>query len=282
MFINALTRRNHMRHMLFMDDGNTGGSGGSGDPGTGDPGTGDQKGGGTGGGGDDKTVSQEIMNQKMSELRAESKKKEEALMKKFTDIQNRLNLSEKEKEEIAQSLEETRTAGMTQQQKLEHELDKTKKKLAEETGKLTDEAGTWKQRFEDQQVTVQIQSAVSENKGIDSEHFQALMRMWGVKVKEMVDEDKPTGQYEVRVSFPDVDAKTKKPVTLDLTVGEAVKRMTEMDKHKNLFRHSQSDGTGLFNDGQGPVDKGELPDFSKMTAEEYGAWAEKNPALIGG
>jgi hypothetical protein len=38
------------------------------------------------------------------------------------------------------------------------------------------------------------------NKGVDSEHFLALMRLWVTKVKEVTIDEKPTGKYEARVS----------------------------------------------------------------------------------
>lgn len=225
-------------------------------------------------------IPQEVFNRKMAELRASSRKDTEALMKQFEQIQSRLNLSEKEKEDIAQSLEEVRTAGMTEKQKLEHQLLKLQDQLKTETSKWTQEAGTWKERFENTQLQTQIQDAVIANKGVDSEHFLALMRLWGTKVKEVTIDDKPTGKYEARVSFPDVD-KDGNPVLLDLTVEDTVKRMAEMKRHQHLFHHGQTEGTGMQS-GQFQAGKpGELPDFSKMTYEQYVAFVKANPQLVG-
>jgi hypothetical protein len=227
-----------------------------------------------------KQISQDIFNKKMSELRAQGKAETDALMKKFSEIQNRLNLSEREKEEIAQSLEETRTSSMTEKQRYEHQLLKIQEQLKAETTKLTEENNTLKSRFEEQVLQIQIQDAVGKNKGIDPDHFLALVKMYGTKVKEIVVDDKPTGQHEARVAFPDLD-KDQKPVVLDLSVDEVVKRMAEMKKHQHLFNHGQVDGTGLRTD-QFPGGKvGELPDFSKMTTEQYEVWRKQNVALVG-
>jgi hypothetical protein len=225
-------------------------------------------------------ISQDIFNRKIAELRASSRKESDALMKQFEAIQNRLNLSEKEKEEIAQSLEEVRTAGMTEKQKLEHQLMKTQEQLKTETTKWTQEASTWKERFENTQLQTQIQDAVIANKGIDSEHFLALIRLWGTKIKEVVIDDKPTGRYEARVTFPDAD-KDGNPVLLDLTVADTVKRMAEIRRHQHLFNHGQAEGTGLQSGQYSAGKSGELPDFSNLTYEQYEAFVKANPSLVG-
>lgn len=266
--------------LLAPDDGDGAGGGKEGAGAEGGGKEGAPEGGGVDDKNKEKLISQEVFNREISKIRASARKETDALMKQFEAIQGRLNLSEKEKEEIAQSLEEVRTAGMTEKQKLEHQLGKLNEQFKTETTKWTQEAGTWKQRFEDQQLQVQVQDAVSANKGVDSEHFLALMRMWGTKVKETVIDEKPTGRYEVRVTFPDTD-KEGKPVLLDLTAEEAVKRMGEMKKHQHLFNHGQSEGTGLRTDQYSSGKVGDLPDFSNMTMQQYDVWAKANPHLVG-
>ena len=57
-----------------------------------------------------------------------------------------------------------------------------------------------------------------------------------------------------KVEFSDTD-KEGKPVTLDLTIAEAVKRMSEMDEYANLFKSEGTGGVGGVNRGSSkPLD----------------------------
>ena len=229
---------------------------------------------------EEKMISQEIFNREAAKIRAQGKKETEALLQKFTEIQARLNLSEKEKEETALALEAIRTTGMTEKQKLEHQLQKIQDTTKAEIAKLSEDATSWQKRFEDQQLQTQIQSAVSANKGVDAEPFLALTKMWGTKITEIKIDDKNTGRYEARVMFPDTD-KENKPIILDLTIDESVKRMSEIPKYKNMFNHGQTEGTGLRTDQFGDGKAGQMPDFSKLTPQQYEAFCKANPGLVG-
>jgi hypothetical protein len=57
--------------------------------------------------------------------------------------------------------------------------------------------------------------------------------------------------------------------------------MGEMKKHQHLFNHGQSEGTGLRTDQYSSGKAGDLPDFSKMTMQQYEAWAKANSHLVG-
>ena len=85
-----------------------------------------------------------------------------------------------------------------------------------------------------------------------------------------VDEDgKPTGDYEPRVAFPDKD-KDNKPLTLDLTVAEAVKRMKELEKYGNLFEGGKKSGLG----GTGSQTKGSNVDISEVAKKDPAKYRE--------
>ena len=86
-----------------------------------------------------------------------------------------------------------------------------------------------------------------------------IPRNWA---EELDSEGKPTGKLIPKVKLQDKD-KDGKPVTLELLVPEAIKRMKEMEQYFNLFKGEGTGGIGGMNRGSG---KGQ-PDFVKLAKE---------------
>lgn len=231
--------------------------------------------------GNSKMISQEVFSREIAKIRDKARGDVDTIKKQFEELQQRLHLSQQEKDNLETAFEEIRVAGMTEKQKLEHELDKVKKQLKTGTEDLTAQTALWRQRFEDQQIDVQVNAAVAAHNGVGAEHFLALFKMWGTKVKEVEVDGQAIGQYETRVTFPDLDSEGKR-VVLDLTVDEAVVRMSEMKSHRHLFKHNQIDGSGLSSGSFSDSKSGEVPDFGKMNARDYEAWRKQNVALVEG
>ena len=191
----------------------------------------------------DKTFNQEQVNTMMAEERRKMQDKQRVLVSELETLKKSTSLSVKEKESLQKRIEDLQTQHMTAEEKARRAEESAEKKRAEEIGVLTDERNTWEVKHAKLVINTAIVGAASDNKAIQHEQITALI---GPKTKlvEKLDEDgKPTGDYEPRVAFPDKD-KDNKPLILDLTVSDAVKRMKELEQYGNLFEGGKKSGLG--------------------------------------
>jgi len=126
-----------------------------------------------------------------------------------------------------------------------------------------------------------ILKAASSNKAVEPTQLLKMLRN-DIRVVQKLDENgKPVDNFEVRMNLMDTD-KDDKPIELDLTVNEAIKRMTELPQYGNLFEGGKSGGLGGNNiPGKG----GSKIDIAKLAREnpaEYRELRKKNPAAIYG
>jgi len=80
---------------------------------------------------------------------------------------------------------------------------------------------------------------------------------------------KPTGGHITKVRFNSI-GKDNQPVVLDLTVDEAVKKMSETPEFLNLFRSEGTGGFGDRNNSNGPK-LSSLAEAAKAGPEAYRA-----------
>jgi len=190
-----------------------------------------------------KTFKQDDVNR----LLADERRKQQAATRKALDeleaIKAKADLTDAERADLETRMETMRNEFLTKEELAKKEHDKLTRKHTEETGKLTAERDTWQQRFTTSTIQRSITDAAVASKAFSPKQIVALLQP-DTKLEEALDGDgKPTGELVAKVQFSDV-GKDGKPVTLNLTVEEAVKRMAEMDEYANLFRASGVGGVG--------------------------------------
>ncbi len=83
-------------------------------------------------------------------------------------------------------------------------------------------------------------------------------------------EGKVTDDFTPKVKFNDVDEQ-QKPIILDLSVPEAIKRMKEIAKYGHLFKSTAKGGLG----GNTDTSVSGKVDTSKLSYEQYQAYRKK-------
>ena len=194
----------------------------------------------------------------VNRLLADEKRKHEARTRKAIDeleaIKARATLTDQERTELETRLDNMKNELLTKEEMAKKELEKNTRKFTEELTKTTAERDAWQQRFSDSTIQRTITDAAIATKAINARQVIAILRP-DTRLVEALDADgKPTGEMIAKVEFSDVD-KDGKPVTLDLTVAEAVKRMSELEEYANLFKADGVGGAGGTNRGSGkPLD----------------------------
>lgn len=198
--------------------------------------------GGEDGGEVDKKFSQDDVNKMLAEDRRKHKATLDKTIRELEALRTKKSLTDDERKELDKRIEELNTTLLTKEELAKKEKDKIIRKHQEEQEKLSNELTSWKSRFTDSTVKRSITDAAVEFNAFVPEQIVAILHPM-TRLSEIMDGDTPTGEYVAKVRFPDTD-KDGKPITLDLAVPEAVKRMTEIEKYFNLFR---TEGTGGLN-----------------------------------
>lgn len=206
---------------------------------------------GPGGG---KVFTQEDMNRILADEKRKHEGKTRKAIEELDAIKAKATLTDSERQELESRLENMKNEFLTKEELAKKEQDKITRKFSEETTKLSAERDAWQQRFTDSTIQRTITDASVASKAFSPKQIVAILQP-DTRLVEALDADgKPTGELVAKVEFSDVD-KDQKPVTLDLTIAEAVKRMSEMDEYANLFKTDGTGGVGGTNRGnQKPLD----------------------------
>jgi hypothetical protein len=212
---------------------------------------------------------------------AKEKSEKEKLIADLQKVQENANLTQQEKDALQQQIDGLQETIQTKDQTAQQQIKNIETKYQKELGQTKAEADAWKNRF----ITTGIHRALTDAAVSSNAHDpQQLVLMFSglTRLDEEKDEaGKPTGNFIPKMKFQGIDPETKKPVTLDLPVSEAVAHMRENGLHKNLFNHAASGGTGSDAGGasKGQPDASKMPD-RKAFADEgsffkaYSTWRE--------
>lgn len=242
-------------------DGDKGGAGGAGDKGD----AGDK--GGTG----VKTFTQEQVDSIVGNAKKALMEKNSGLMAEIEALNQKSKLTTAETKRLEDANAELRKANMTAEQLQAENEKKLKNDFDAQISELTADRDNWKKLHTTDKIERSIIDAASvkEHKAIVPSQVLAILKP-DTRLVEATDSDgKPTGELTPKVTFK--DTKDGKPVTLELTPLEAVKRMSEMEQHLNLFEGKGSGGIGGSNKGGGS--KG-----GKMTHAEAAVHFKDDPA----
>lgn len=236
-------------------DGDGDGKTGDGDGKTGDGKTGD---------GDGKTFTQEDVNTIMAREKRKTQEAQKQHAAQLEQYKKTAQLTTEERAKLEAQIDDLQSKSMTVEEKARRESEKAAKTHQAALDGLTTERDSWQNQYTNELIGNKIALASAKHKAENPEHIDGLIRS-RTKVAPVLDpEGNATGRFEARVAFPDTD-KENKPITLDLTVDEAVKRMTELPQHQNLFAGGKAGGLGASGGQGGKI--GTI-DVAKMARED--------------
>jgi hypothetical protein len=201
------------------------------------------------------------------EARTEFSSEQKKLTDEISALQKKQSLTADERKSYESKIEELRRKNMTADELAEEERQRIKTAWDEERTHLTSRAESAESKYASSSIRRSITDAAVSNEALVPEQLVFILER-DAKVVEVEDaEGNKTGRDEVRVAFQGLD-KDKNPVTLDLTVDEAVKKMTEMDQYLNLFKGSEGGiGRRQQRTGNDPTDA--VDAAKSMSPEEY-------------
>lgn len=231
-----------------------------------------------GGAGDETVKDQAQLNAVLKREKEKYRKDREKLTKQLEELQGNVRLTAEQKEALESQIEELRTQTMTADERARHKETKLQKDFEAKLTAASDSSKQWESRYHDLRIGYEITQASSAHEVLPNSvpFVEAVLRNRTKLVPNVTEDGQPDGTFTAKVKFDDVDAKGK-PIVLDLTVEETVKRMKELpDKYGNLFKGANNGGLG---GGTGAPGKKANP--AKMSTEEYLAARRKDPASVG-
>lgn len=214
-----------------------------------------------------KTFTQEELNKALAEDRRKHKAQVDKHVSELEVLKKSKSLTDKEKEQLQSRIDELQNSMLTKEQLAAKEREKLEVQHKTKLQEVTQERDVWQNRFISSSINQAITHHAVSADAFDSEAMIAILGP-NTKLVEDVDEDgKPINRFTAKVKFSDTDAEGK-PITLDLTVEQAIKRMKEMPKYGYLFKNTATAGLGT----NGSVGKGGKVDPSKMSPEQYRKW----------
>lgn len=179
-------------------------------------------------------------------LQTEQKKQREATQKALAELEAlrpKLNMTKQERDELDTRIKDLQKELLTKEEIAEQERNRLRKAHDSKVSELTSERDAWQQRYTNSFIERSITDAAVKADVYNPSQVVTLLRQ-STRLQPRLDaEGNPTDKFETRVSFDDVD-NNGKPVTLELTPEDALKRMREKDEFLNLFRGTGVGGVG--------------------------------------
>jgi hypothetical protein len=180
-------------------------------------------------------------------------------------------------EALQRRIDDLASEGKTQEERTKEALASKDKEHAKQLGMTQAEAKKWRLDYEKYRAESEILAAASHYKADNPTQIHKLLKSDVVYVEKLDANNKGTGEWlpKVRMEVTE-DGVTK---ALDMSPMDAVKKMTEMEEHHNLFNSGASSGIGGGNNG-GSKSSGATAIPKKMG--DYMAARKKNPRLLEG
>lgn len=222
-------------------------------------------------GGTPRTFTQEQVNKLLAEDKRKHQAKFEKLEQNLNALNENHNMTAQEKEKLAKEAEDLRKALRTKETQAEVDRKNAEAKYKNELEQTKAAAEKWESMFKQSTVQRELLDAATQGEAYEASQIVALLQPY-TELKEGED-----GKFKVMVNFEDVDEKTGEPIETLRTPIEAVNRMKELKRSKNLFKSGVVSGIGGDNvAGQ----TGDI-DVSQLTPEQYRKIRNENPERLG-
>lgn len=187
---------------------------------------------------------QDAVNKIVAEERRKIEGKVAKQVQELETLKKSRNLSDADKATLTSQIDELKATVMTKEQLAAQEKDKLTKESKEREGKLVADRDRYKNLYETSTITRSIVDEAVVAEAFSPSQIVALLQ-GKTRLAEVTDGDgnPVVDEHVTKVKLSDKD-KEGKPVTLDLTVAEAVKWMKDKPEYANLFKSNLAGGLG--------------------------------------
>ena len=213
------------------------------------------------------TFNQDQVNTMMAEEKRKTTDRHKKLISDLDEAKKGASVTAEDRAALEQRIEDLQNANLTSEEKQKRAADRTKKEYDGKVDVLTEDRNLWQTKHAELMIDTAITKSASMEKAFYTEQISAILVPKTRLFESLDGEGKPSGNFEPKVSFPDTD-KEDKPIVLELSVPEAVKRMKELPQYGNLFEGDKRSGIG----GQGSSSGGGKIDLAKLAREDMAGY----------
>jgi predicted RNase H-like nuclease (RuvC/YqgF family) len=220
---------------------------------------------------------QEDLNKMMAENRRNLTKQNQELMDQLGKVKDQFKGTADEKQELEAKIEQLQEQYMTKEELAKREASKQQKQFQQELENAAKERDTWKGMYTSETIDRTLQDAAIQGEAMHPDQIVAMLKN-ATYLKEILEEGQVTGKYASVIKFNDID-EDGKPVVLELTPSDAIKRMKELpEKYGNLFKGTATGGLGESS-GTGKAGTGQVTLEQLKDPVKYAKWRKENPDL---
>ena len=221
---------------------------------------------------------QDELNVMMAENRRNLTKQNGELVGQLEQLKQNTRLTQEERDELQSRITQLEEQYMTKEELSKRENAKKEKTFQKEIETATKEKESWRNLYASETIDRSLQDAAIEGKALRPSQIVDILRNRTQLVEVMTSDGQPTGRYAPVVKFNDVNDEGK-PVILDLSPSETIKRMRELtENYGNLFEGTATSGLGETGGASGSKTQPLLKEILADPAK-YAEWRKKNPDL---
>ena len=234
----------------------------------------------------DKMYTREELKQIVDDRLAKDRKtREESNLKLEKQLQELLKtkqLSEQERDQLQNSLEDVQKQLRTKESQLAHEKQQIQAEYEEQLKQSKVAATEWENLYRQSSIERALQDAAINNDAYNAKQIVNLLRHMTNLVEVKDESGSQTKRFETIVDFPDVNPETGESFMAKYTPAECVKRMKELEDYANLFKSNFTNGIGTSNTTSGLASgPGGKIDIRKLSIEQYMKLRNEQPELFG-
>lgn len=193
-----------------------------------------------------KRYTQAEVNSMMKADKDAAKKERDDLRAQLQKL-NDEGITQENRDALQSRIDELANAGKTIEERAKENLANKDKEWGKKLDISTSEAKKWRGEYEEYRSKSETLEAATENKATSPSQIYKMIKGDIFYVETLDDSNKGTGKFVPKMRL-DVKEGTETK-TLELSIPEGIKKMTEMEEFANLFGSGASSGMGGSNNG---------------------------------
>jgi len=228
----------------------------------------------------DQDAVNKIVQDRLAKDRKKHDDKYKGLEKSYQDVLATKALSDEDRTQLEQSLEDLRKQHRSKEEQAKHEKNQLTEKYESELVGYKEAAITWENKYKQFLIEKSLMDAAHANDAFLPAQILSVVREW-TKLVDAVDENGvKTGELTPMVDLPDVDADTQKAIITQRTPMDAIDRLKELQP--NLFKSNVVSGVGgnSTTGGIQPGADGRI-DQKELTTDQWFKLYKDDPSKLG-
>lgn len=223
-----------------------------------------------------------IVQERLAKERKRQSEENTKLQKKLEEVLANQSLTEEERSDLQQTIEDMRKQNRTKEEEAKHQRRQLQEEYEKRLKESVEKAAYWENEYRSQTINRSLMDAAVKHDAFLPTQVVTILKEYTKLVQPRDENGKPIegAGLEPLVDLPDVDAEDGKAIITQRSPEDAVSRLKELQP--NLFKANVVSGVG-GNSSTGGVAPGQdgSVDLSKLSTAQFMELYKKDPSLVG-